>query len=163
MVVMEPEAHHRMAWYDASAAAGLHHGQPHPEDMENYLKGSSAAQAAAMQSAYSQAAMQSAYGGMPHARMAADSQMMSHFYSPLHSMWGSTFQHSKYPVDTKYPLDTKYPIADSKYHEADQKYPPYSPPHGAQHDPKKWSSSKSALPHPRKRTLPSATTPTLTT
>ena len=52
--------------------------------------------------------------------MAADAQMMSHFYSPLHHMY-SPLHPARYPAEQKYMPDQKYP--DQKYPSADQKYP----------------------------------------
>ena len=63
------------------------------------------------------------------ARMAADAQMMTHFYSPLHHMWGSSLHPSRYPttaMDSKYQnYEQKYPSSeptDPRYPHSDQKY-----------------------------------------
>jgi len=109
---------HRMPWYDryeASSGSGLYPpklaGEAPPSGPSPYFSSS----------------MQSAYG--PQARMAADAQMMSHFYSPLHHMWGSSLHPSRYPaMDSKYqnyeqkypasdPNDPRYSISDHKYND----------------------------------------------
>ena len=50
--------------------------------------------------------------------MAADAQMMSHFYSPLHHMWGSSLHHRSYPPSEPAKYPQQYP---------EQKYPPSDP------------------------------------
>jgi len=109
---------HRMPWYDryeASSGSGLY-----PTKLAGDAPHSGP-------SPYFSPSMQSAYG--PQARMAADAQMMSHFYSPLHHMWGSSLHPSRYPaMDAKYqnyeqkyptsePTDPRYPISDHKYND----------------------------------------------
>jgi len=115
MVVMEPtDMQHRMPWYDryeATSGSSLYPGklggEGHPAT-----------------SPYFSSSMQSAYP--TQARMAADAQMMSHFYSPLHHMWGSSLHPRSYPPaePSKYPQqypDQKYPGAEG--------YPSDPPPH----------------------------------
>jgi hypothetical protein len=55
--------------------------------------------------------------------MAADAQMMSHFYSPLHHMWGSSLHPRGYPpADPKYQQypEQKYPVGEQGL---DPRYP----------------------------------------
>jgi len=87
--------------------------------------------------------MQSAYG--PQARMAADAQMMSHFYSPLHHMWGSSLHHRSYPPSDPAKYPQQYP---------EQKYPP-SDPYPSEAPPS--SSSSSHLVQEQKHHLPPPT------
>jgi len=121
---------HRMpAWYDryeaSSAGSGLYSGK---------IGGETSPSGA---SSYFSSSMQSAYG--QQARMAADAQMMSHFYSPLHHMYhsmhsSSLHPHSRYPgmetVSGKYPANG-YP--EQKYDpavQADQPRTSAGDPHG---------------------------------
>jgi len=143
---------HRMpAWYqdryEASSGSGLYSSKLGPEGPHTNP------------ASYFSPSMQSAYG--PQARMAADAQMMSHFYSPLHHMWGSTLHPaSRYPsmtggdpsvtpskyqnypeqkyggsdsVDTRYPQtsDPKYENLPDQKHQLPQKCQP-SPPSSPQ-------------------------------
>ena len=80
--------------------------------------------------------------------MAADAQMMSHFYSPLHHMWGSSLHHRSYPPSDpgKYP-GQQYP---------DQKYPPSEPGYPSEAPP---PSSSSHLVQEQKHHLPTSSSP----
>ncbi|XP_023329723.1 uncharacterized protein LOC111702307 [Eurytemora carolleeae] len=108
VVSMEENMHRIPSWYMDSSGSSLYPGK-----MGGEVGGSAAY--------FPPTPMQSPYGS--HARMAADAQMMSHFYSPLHHMYGSLHHPTRYPTEQKYP-DQKYPAVEQKYPcSPDPKYP----------------------------------------
>ena len=98
--------------------------------------------------------------------MAADAQMMSHFYSPLHPVWGSSLHPrgystadpstpkypQQYPGEQKYhptdPLEPRYPetTQEQKHQQGPHSSPPSSPQHQAPYVP---PPSISETPDPR--------------
>ena len=86
--------------------------------------------------------------------MAADAQMMSHFYSPLH-MWGSSLHHRSYP-----PSDPGVPKYPQQY-PAEQKYPPGDPSLDPRY-PSETNASSLPTSHPvqeQKHHLPTSSSP----